>query len=518
MKNIIAVLFLCFCILQLNAQHTNIMISNGNYPEEPSVFVNPKNTNQIIAGSNINNFYFSNNGGNSWTESLLQSSLYGVWGDPCLIMDTLGNFYFFHLSNPPFGGNWIDRIVCQKSTDNGATWNAGTYMGLNGAKAQDKEWAVVDSKNNNIYVSWTQFDNYGSSSPNDSSIILFSKSTDQGATWSGTIRISKKAGDCVDSDNTVEGAVPTVGPNGEIYVSWAGPLGIMFDRSLDQGNTWLDEDIFVSDFPGGWDYSIPGIQRCNGLPVTCCDVSNGPYRGNIYINWTDQRNGTLDTDVWFVKSSDGGLTWSTPNRVNDDAPGKQQFFTWMTIDQITGYIYFVFYDRRNYTDKNTDVYMAVSKNGGDSFRNFKISESPFIPNQNIFFGDYTNISAHNDVIRPIWTRLDNTELSVWTAIVDPVVLSYNDNSSPFLLEQNYPNPFTENTSFSYKIKYPCHISLKVLDLYGREVATLINNKFQPTGKYVGTFNGKTFNLSPGVYYFSLISENQVSKCKMLFLN
>ena len=110
-----------------------------------------------------------------------------------------------------------------------------TYMGRNGNKAQDKEWAVVDSATNTIYVTWTQFDEYGTSDPAKFSNIMFSTSTDGGATWSEALQINEISGDCVDSDNTTEGAVPAVGPNGEIYVAWSGPEGIVFDRSLDGG-------------------------------------------------------------------------------------------------------------------------------------------------------------------------------------------------------------------------------------------------------------------------------------------
>ncbi|MCD4663859.1 MAG: glycoside hydrolase, partial [Bacteroidales bacterium] len=340
MKKFILFLIISMCgIFTINAQHTNILVDDvGSFmpPEEPTIIVNPKNTDELVAGSNIDNYYYSVDGGQSWSKGTL-SSTYGVWGDPCVIVDTAGSFYFFHLSNPTFG-NWIDRIVCQKTDSPGGTWTDGTYMGLNGTKAQDKEWAIVDRTNNNIYVTWTQFDDYGSSNPNDKSDIHFSRSTDGGETWTEALRINEISGDCVDDDNTVEGAVPAVGPNGEIYVSWAGPEGIVFDKSLDQGNTWLDNDIFVNDMPGGWAMNISGISRCNGMPVTLCDLSNGPYNGTIYINWADQRNGDDDTDIWLSKSTDEGETWSDPVRVNNDPPGKQQFFTWMAIDQINGYI------------------------------------------------------------------------------------------------------------------------------------------------------------------------------------
>ncbi len=131
---------------------------------------------------------------------------------------------------------------------------------------------------------------------------------DAGQNWSNAITINQVPGDCIDSDNTVEGAVPAVGPNGEVYVSWSGLQGIVFDRSLDGGQTWLDNDIFVSNQPGGWDISIPGLYRCNGMSVTVCDLSKSPRRGTIYINWADQRNGSNDTDVWLTRSTDGGNT------------------------------------------------------------------------------------------------------------------------------------------------------------------------------------------------------------------
>jgi len=271
------------------AQHTNVLISKDNNPNETTIIIDPNDTNRMVGGANLNNYYYSADAGKSWQQGQL-SSTYGVWGDPAVTVDTSGAFYYFHLSNPS-NGNWIDRIVAQKSVDGGKTWNNGSYFGLTptakGAKAQDKHWIIIDRKTNTIYATWTQFDYYGSTNPQDSSIIRFSKSTDGGSTWSPALRINQISGDCVDSDNTVEGAVPAVGPDGQIYVCWAGPLGLVFDRSLDGGATWLGQDKMITPLPGGWDYSIPGIDRANGMPITVCDLSNGPNRGTIYVNWSD---------------------------------------------------------------------------------------------------------------------------------------------------------------------------------------------------------------------------------------
>lgn len=515
MKTFLSINFL-FLFLISYSQHTNILIGSSGNPEEPSISINPKNPKQMVAGANIDWFYFSNDSGYTWTGGTLTSS-YGVWGDPVIIVDTAGDFYFFHLSNPSFG-NWIDRIVCQKSNDGGQSWNDGTYTYVDGTKAQDKQWAVVDPQTNTIYCTWTQFDEYGVSTPADSSTILFSKTTDGGQTWSDVKRLNKLAGNCFDSDSTVEGAVPAVGPNGEVNVSWASLEGIFFDRSTDGGETWLAEDIKVSDLPGGWDFSIPGINRCNGLPVTDCDRSNGPFRGNVYINWSDQRNGTTDTDIWFSKSTDSGSTWNPPIRVNDDPAGKHQFFTWMTVDQVTGYIWFVFYDRRNYSDNKTDVYMAVSRDGGETFINFKVSSNYFIPNDGVFFGDYTNVAATNNIIRPIWARMNGGSLSVWTAIVDTAFLGVDnfEEYPDFLLEQNSPNPFSEMTFLSFKLHHAGMVSLKVFDIIGQEIATIINNKKFPPGRYTEQFDASDFGLKSGVYYFSLVSNEKMMTRKMIY--
>ena len=146
-----------------------------------------------------------------------------------MINDYKGNFYYFHLSDFK-NGTWIDRIVAQKSSNKGKKWKLDTYMGKNGIKAQDKEWGVVDKQNGNIYVTWTQFDKYESKLPEDKSLILFSKSINEGKSWSTPTVLSKYAGDCLDNDNTVEGAVPCVGINGEVNVAWAGPKGLVFNQ------------------------------------------------------------------------------------------------------------------------------------------------------------------------------------------------------------------------------------------------------------------------------------------------
>jgi hypothetical protein len=490
------------------AQFRNVLIGSSFNPNEPSIAINPKNPKQMVAGANFDNYYTSSDGGVSWQQSRLTST-YGVWGDPIIMVDTAQSFYYFHLSDMStthiFGDpGWLDRMVCQRMDNFSGSWSGGTFTGLDSPKAQDKPGVAYDASRNKIYLAWTQFDKYGSASPSDSSIILFSASSDRGQSWSNPVRVSTKAGDCIDDDKTVEGATPSVGPNGEVYMSWASVDGVVFKKSLDGGQTWPGTETLVAALPGGWDYPISGLLRCNGMPFTACDLSNGPYKGTIYINWSDKRNGAQNADIFIAKSTDHGASWSSPIRVNDDTgAGREQFMSAMTIDQKTGYVYVLFYDRRNEVAPNeTEVFMAVSKDGGTSFQNHRISREKFVPNLARFLGDYIAISADNGVVRPIWTRIDGLQTSVWTALADSA-LGIDQPQTTAELQQVYPNPFTIEAVVPFTLSRPCAVSLYVMDMYGRKVATLLSNKAFGIGDYSEHFYANQPGLATGLYMFVL---------------
>ena len=84
----------------------------------------------------------------------------------------------------------------------------------------------------------------------------------------------------------------------------------------------------------------------------------------------------------------------------------------------------------------------------------------------------------------------------------------------FSLAQNYPNPFNPNTKINFSIPKGDHVSLRVYDMLGREVAVLVNGLLT-AGEYQADFNAK--GLSSGMYYYSLRSGDYVDVKKMVLV-
>lgn len=422
MKYLVLIGFVLYTSVSF-AQFKNIKLAEARagdkfQPCEPSIAINLKDPKNIVAAVILDRIIYTEDGGTTWQEKTVTSP-HGVYGDPALISDTKGNIHFFHLADPSGEGRsndaWLDRIVVNKSKDGGVTWNEGVSIGNNPPKDQDKQWPAINFKNDNLYVTWTQFDKYGSKDPACQSNIMFSQSTNKGDKWSTPIILSQTPGDCIDDDNTAEGAVPAVSYEGKIFVTWSNQGKIFMDRSYNNGETWLRNDLAIFEQAGGWAMDIPGIMRSNGMPVLVCDNSKSPQRGMLYLVWAEQQNG--DTEILFSRSNNYGDNWTVPAKINNDVSGRHQFFPWLTIDQSTGYLYTIFYDRREHEGNETDVYLAYSTDAGLSFHNVKISESSFVPDASVFFGDYINIAAHDGIIAPVWTRMDNGRTSVWTAVI-----------------------------------------------------------------------------------------------------
>ncbi len=391
-------------------------------PAEVTIAINPTDTNNMVAAfitkikkfpGLANNTYVTMDGGNLWIKIHTKNPYNRIQGDDGVAFSSNGIVYHSYISfYGIYGGHRSfpsTGIFVSASYNGGLTWSTRSrviehYNTPN--PLEDKPYVVTDNSpispyKGNVYLAWTHFAKYASKNPADSSQIYFSTSTDSGKIFSPYIRISNQGGNCLDSSNTVEGAITAVGPEGQVYVIWAGPRGLVFTKSLDGGKTFSKNEV-IGYIRGGWDFNIPGINRSNGMPVTKVDLSNSPYRGSIYMNWIDDRNG--DPDVFVKYSRDEGKIWSNPVRVNDDSlgNGKDQFLTWMAVDPIDGSVNIVFYDRRNLKGTMTGVTLARSIDGGKTFINYKINQDPFACNKKVFFGDYTGIDAYDGLVVPIY--------------------------------------------------------------------------------------------------------------------
>lgn len=399
MKAVLGFLFI-LCTLHVHGQYSRIN-DQDDLANEPSIAISKTDPNIIVAGTNINWIYYSHDAGQSWESYRLGSSL-GFYGDPVLHAADNGDFYLVHLSKTPGKkwGDWFDRIVFQKSSDGGKSFTNGVGIGYNQDRTQDKPWLNTDNEGN-LYLTWTEFDKYGSDSAHHFSKIMFSMSKDQGASWSKPIVISDEMGGCKDDDNTLEGATTAVNSKGEIFVSWAGKGNIYFDKSSDGGKSF-GKDKIVALQEGGWVLDIPHFYRSNGMPFLQVDRSGGKNHDFLYLAFTSKENGI--NRVQLLKSTDGGNVWKPKSRFKSELDG-QQFFPNLSVDPKTGLISLGFYDAPkslNYYYAN--YHRATSRDGGMYFKVEKLNEIPFpIPGKSVFFGDYSDVDVTADRSVAIFT-------------------------------------------------------------------------------------------------------------------
>jgi hypothetical protein len=434
MAFVIALEFLPACEAQDRPAHRVVRVTEPNAPRpvEVSVAINPANPDLIIGVSQQglrNVAYVSKDAGRTWKTVPTPNPGKRIQGDDAVTFNGEGvalrsyiSFAGIRVARPLRAGN---GIFVSTSRD-GLAWSDPVPVvdHINSVTPyEDKPWIRADTlkespHKGNVYVAWARFDEYGSKNPEHKTHIYFARSQDSGKSFSVPHRISQTPGDCLDSSNTVMGAVPAVGPKGEVYVVWAGPKGLAFVKSTDGGWQFGKEKI-LTETPGTWDFNVKGIFRCNGMPMTCVDLSPGPNRGAIYVSWTDLRNG--DPDVFVISSRDGGDTWCNPVRVNDDPKGngKEQFFTWMAVDPVDGAVNIVFYDRRDSDDAKTGLTLARSIDGGKTFVNHKINQEAFACQKRVFFGDYIGIDAYGGRVVAMYMHfVDAKQLAISAAIFD----------------------------------------------------------------------------------------------------
>jgi len=578
----------------------------GDAANEPSIAVDRNDPDRIVIGwrqfnTVTNNFRqagygYTTNGGLSWTfPGVIEPGIFR--SDPVLDADIDGNFYYNSLTNSP---DYICKVF--KSSTGGSSWNTGAF-----AQGGDKQWMTIDKTDGpgegHIYSYWTSF--YSICYPG-----FFTRSTDGGASFEN----------CVTIPSDPSWGTLVVGPNGDLYVGGADGFSnnFLFAKSTNaqiSGQTVTWNSYTTVNLGGSITYGgNPNPDGLLGQTQIAVDTSGGTYNSNIYLLCSVDRSSNPDpADVMFARSTNGGTSWSSPVRVNDDVgTSAYQWFGTMSVAP-TGRIDVVWLDTRNHASNFSALYYSNSKDGGVTWSpNERLSE--FFdshlgwPNQNKM-GDYFHMvsdsngaylawagtfngeqdvyfsyiidttggvpveltsftaSASAEVVTLKWstaTELNNrgfeiersTNKTSWKKIgflegkgttTEPQQYSFEDRlsgivsskfyyrlkqvdfdgsfeyskiveveiiPSDFLLTQNYPNPFNPATTISYQLPVNSFVSLKVYDVIGNEVATLVNETEKP-GSYHVVFSAEQF--PSGVYFYKLQAGNFVQTRKMILL-
>src|SRR5260221_679713 len=288
----------------------NVDMSNEDTPQsETSITVNPNNPMMLVGGSNEivrlpMRGYFSSNGGKSWgavdvplpPPATTNGTDFG--SDPGVAFDTRGNVYYSFIVvffNRTFAAIQGTEMAVAKSFDGGKSWPQVTFFNFNSGsgKFNDKPLIAVDTNPNSpfrdsVYVGWDTVTS-GKSSAND--VLLLSRSTDRGASWSAPVRVNDDpTGVRKDQFNQWLSVDPA---SGSINLSWN-------DARNDPAD--IKTDIFFSQSTDGGLSFAPNVKVTTAMSDEsaanpCADAGNqyGDYegivafRGNIHPIWTDGR-------------------------------------------------------------------------------------------------------------------------------------------------------------------------------------------------------------------------------------
>lgn len=386
----------------------------AGFHNEPSIAVNSLNTPQIVAAYQVPaTVAFSHDGGSSWKVATgTAPNDYRVSGDVSVTYDKHGAAILCYIAFDKLGtenywarGATRNGIFVRRSADGGAAWDTQAHAVIAqptkpGIPFEDKPYIVADNTDSkyagNLYVGWTEF-------RIDESVILFSRSTDGGVTWSAPITISTHHGLPRDDNGAVEGFTGAVAADGTLHVVWADGDSIVLASSRDGGKTFSKSRVILQTAP--LYFAMAGLDRANGFPEIAIDPRHG-RKGLLYVTWSDYREG--DIGVFCATSDNGGKSWSNPVRVNSNPAhdGTDQFFQWLAVDPATGVANVIFYDRRLDPDNlKTTVTLARSLDGGRTFTNYAWTQEAFVTSRQEFLGDYIGVTALNDKVYGAWAEI-----------------------------------------------------------------------------------------------------------------
>jgi hypothetical protein len=321
---------------------------------------------------------------------------------------------------------------------------AGDPFGFAG-KFDDKNWLAVDTTASspcfgNVYYSFTKFTGLAGAFP-----IVFSRSTDGGATFSEPKPLSQRGS---EGTLSTQGSNIAVAPNGTVYVSYrtfatsSDPTTkIQVVRSTDCGKHF-SKPVTTATI-------VPMPRQAAGLtfrtPLETWIAADDTNSNVVYVAYMALAGSPANADIFVQRSTNGGQTWSTQAKVNDDATSKHQF--WPAIAVSNGDLHVAWYDFRDSpnpgdpaaTNNALNVYYASSNTTAVAYPSFshnvKVTDVPHNPNC-LMFGNGT-VGFHGDYIE-LAAQFDGANHNVHVAWAD------NRDVAPCDLDPA-PGPVSNNT-------------------------------------------------------------------------
>jgi len=501
----------------------NIRLNQLDGVSEPVVAINPDNDAKMVVAANdfrifgnSARLFFSNDAGNSWIPALVPLSGLSNFTeatDPAVAYDAQGNVYYAMIHYQTFGNG--DGLFVNMSADNGATWkNKAVEVKRNSDATvfEDRPAITVDNSSgtfkNNVYVTWTSLEN-------ENGRILFSRSVNGGASFENYIELA--TGKVHTTDVKVD-------QNGAVYVAFLLNNNTIVVRKSVDGGLSFGAPVTAATFEhSGIAYNNTFLLKQNG--TTGVKVRSFPtlalLNNHVYICYSAKNAGDL-SDIFMVKSLDGGATFSAPVKINNDNTGSDQFMP--RADVRDGKLYITWLDSRDDANNVTiAAYLGVSEDAGASFTNRRLATQDFNPSSILlknYIGDYIGLAVGRENIISVWTDGRNNLFDVYAGIIkmNPTSVDNPAVAGEFTLNQNYPNPFNPSTVISYSVPAENQVTIKLYDISGKEIANLFNG-FVGAGSHSFNFDAKglRLDLASGTYVVKVQYGEIMKSIKMSFV-
>lgn len=490
---------------QLNFAQDGVVNDANEAEAEFHVAINPLDSNNMIvatihgfSGTSNITIYYTRDFGLSWEASTFHGFYTGMnnAGDPVVNFDDQGNAYLVNLTLSP---NFGVLTLLSKSTDGGETWTFGAEV----AGGSDKPWLAVDRNpaspaygniyvptvidaGPNLYVLNDTFDIIGSSPVNGGDHLPSIAVKNNGDVFIGSVGISD--------------------PN-EIYIS-----------QFTNGGTQLVHSTMLVSFPD-FTFNSPDVSnRFQPTVYVAVDNSGGTYDGRLYVAYTASESGNSTYfDVYLMTSDDDGVTWSSPTPVHADlTTNVQQFYSSLFVND-QGVLMIDWYDRRNYPspDRNTDFFLGISHDGGDSFEEVQLNSESMdfqytaLSNQGFGIGEYHQLVATDHTAICFWAdgRTNDQDVNIYMAKVniDNPMVSIDEMgviSDQISISALYPNPIDGQINLDIELQKSYKLQSIIMDIDGKQLWTSDWEDYS-LGKHQLSY---PCDLSSGTYLFQVKSD------------